>query len=179
VRIIKGGTIKETVDKASPAIWPNGSFGMASYGGNHDLWGQTWVSSDINATTFGVAISATVGPVGGKSGTPTTAEVDAIAITVAYSDAETENRICFASRSVEFSDNGVRRQHVTDDVWGDLVPDGFLLTSPPAGQVVRPVRALIVPSVGDFAARTDAATVKPNATAFYRPGYLQAREAAE
>lgn len=174
LRIIKGGAIKETEDKASAATWPKVSTGVANYGGAHDLWGQTWAPSDINAGTFGVALSATIPK---KEGGDTVAEVDVMTILVAYTEAANENRICFASRSIEFSDNGIRRQHVTDDVWGDLVPDGFLPYAPPSGQSGQPVRVLIVPSVGDFDARSDSATIKPNAKFLYRPGYLFAREA--
>src|SRR3989344_5212889 len=56
VRIIKGGAIGST-DKASGTAWP-GSLAYTTYGGASDLWGETWTASDINASTFGVAISA-------------------------------------------------------------------------------------------------------------------------
>jgi hypothetical protein len=175
VRIIKGGVIEETVDHAKVPQIPSNEWLHAwvrrLYGGSGDLWGQTWLPSDINASTFGVALSLT-----GSKGT--SALVDVVEITVAYTETGSENRICFASRSIEFADTGIRRQHPTDEVWGDLVPDGFLPYSPPSGQSAQPVRALIIPTVGDFDTRADSATVKPSAKVFYRPSYLFAREAA-
>jgi hypothetical protein len=98
---------------------------------------------------------------------------------VAYSEGGNENRICFAGRAVEFSDTGVRRQHVTDGVWGDLVEDGFLPYAPPSGQAGKPVRVLVIPTVGDFGERTDSAAADLSAKVTYRPAYLFAREAAE
>jgi hypothetical protein len=76
VRIVKGGTIGST-DKASASEWPT-SDAYASYGRFDDLWGETWSSTDINATDFGVALSA----IGLGAGT---ASVDHIRITVYYS----------------------------------------------------------------------------------------------
>lgn len=168
IRIVKGGAIKETVDHARSGPWAL----TREYGGLGDLWGQAWTAADINSAGFGIAISAE------SAGAIQTARVKLISMTVAYAESSNVNRICIASRSIEFADNGIRRQHPTDDVWGDLVPAGFLPYAPPSGQGGQPVRALIIPSVGDFAGRADAATVKPNAKVFYRPGYLFAREAA-
>jgi hypothetical protein len=167
IRIVKGGAIKETVDHARSGPWEL----MREYGGLGDLWGQAWTAADINSSGFGIAISAE------GAGSGQTARVKLISMTVAYAESSDVNRICIASRSIEFSDNGIRRQHPTDEVWGDLVEEGFLPYAPAPGQTGQPMRALIVPSVGDFAARADAATVKPNAKVFYRPGYLFAREA--
>lgn len=56
VRIVKGGTIGST-DKSNGSYWP-ASDTYRSYGGAADLWGETWASTDINASTFGAAISA-------------------------------------------------------------------------------------------------------------------------
>lgn len=55
VRIVKGGTIGST-DKSSLTAWPS-SDTYASYGSSSDVWGETWTADDINATTFGAAIS--------------------------------------------------------------------------------------------------------------------------
>lgn len=55
VRIVKGGVIGAT-DKASVTAWP-GTLAYTTYGGEADLWGETWTVADINSTTFGVAIS--------------------------------------------------------------------------------------------------------------------------
>jgi hypothetical protein len=175
VRLVKGGVVEAAADRAvKTATWPVSESMWRIYGGPSDLWGNAWTVANINATTFGVALSASMGVVGPLKGK---AEVDAIVITVAYTEGSEENRICFASRSVEFSDSGIRRQHVTDEVWGELVAEGFLPYAPPSGQSGQPVRVLIVPTVGDFNTRGDAATVKPAAKLYCRPGYLLAREA--
>lgn len=82
VRIVKGGTIGGT-DRSSSVPWP-GSDAYASYGGSSDLWGETWTADDINASTFGLAISAknTVVEV-------VSAQVDHIRITVHYTEVVT------------------------------------------------------------------------------------------
>jgi hypothetical protein len=55
VRIIKGGTSSGD-DKADTATgWPAAD-AYATYGGSTDLWGLTWAASDINNSTFGVAL---------------------------------------------------------------------------------------------------------------------------
>lgn len=76
-RIIKGGTVQSTQDKAISGQWPTGA---STYGAPTDLWGLTWTPSDINSSGFGFAISASIGP----SGDATTAYVDYISITVYY-----------------------------------------------------------------------------------------------
>ena len=57
---------------------------VRSYGGASDLWGETWTYSQINASTFGVAISVS-GPA--NSGEGANADIDHIAITVHYTTA--------------------------------------------------------------------------------------------
>lgn len=72
VRIIKGGTITGN-NLASTSVWPLND-GTTTYGGPANAWGTTWTLAEINATNFGVAISALIGQ--------GTAEIDHIAITV-------------------------------------------------------------------------------------------------
>ena len=76
VRLVKGGTVQST-DKASGTNWPT-SDAYSSYGGAADLWSGTWESTDINASNFGVALSAT-----GLG----TASVDHMRITITYTEA--------------------------------------------------------------------------------------------
>lgn len=84
----------------------------------------------------------------------------------------------FAQRSIEFRSDGVYRQHKTDDVWGRLVPeDGFNFKAPPGGLESRTARGIIIPSQGDLDGLPDTGTNKLSEQAFYRPGYLFAREA--
>lgn len=57
VRIIKGGTIVGSDYADTGTDWASSDF-TSSYGGSSDLWGTTWTPSDINASDFGVALSA-------------------------------------------------------------------------------------------------------------------------
>src|SRR5207253_1193338 len=75
VRLVKGGTIG-TADKSSSTSWP-GSDTFRSYGGSSDLWSTSLTPSDVNATNFGAALSATI--TGGNS---KPANVDSARITV-------------------------------------------------------------------------------------------------
>lgn len=56
LKIVKAGAIAGT-DHASGAAWPS-SEAYASYGNSTDSWGTTWTPSQINASNFGIAISA-------------------------------------------------------------------------------------------------------------------------
>lgn len=81
VRIIKGGSIS-TTDQSATANWPNtdpNSYRL--YGANNDLWGETWTPSDINASDFGIAISARRVGGGGGAAVP---NIDHIRITVYF-----------------------------------------------------------------------------------------------
>lgn len=80
VRIVKGGTIGAT-DKSSGSYWP-ASDTYRSYGGAADLWGETWASTDINASTFGCALSAKRDGSGGHY-----PDIDHVRITVYYTES--------------------------------------------------------------------------------------------
>ena len=58
VSLIKGGTITGNNKAATTTEWPTGSPAAATYGTNSDLWGGSWTPADINASDFGVALSA-------------------------------------------------------------------------------------------------------------------------
>jgi hypothetical protein len=77
VRIVKGGSIKATEDKSTGAKWPLTNTFVA-FGGPKDLWGNSWTTTDINNSGFGVAISPVVKGVGGTR----KAQVDEIELTV-------------------------------------------------------------------------------------------------
>jgi hypothetical protein len=80
VRIIKGGLITG-MDNSNGANWLTGDEYRA-HGNSTDLWGTTWTDSDINASNFGVAISARRTGAGGNN----TARIDNIQITVYYTE---------------------------------------------------------------------------------------------
>lgn len=171
VKLVKAGAVGGT-DHVGAGEWTNTDV-VATYGSSADLWGLTWTRAQINESGFGVAISA-------QSTATRHARIDAITITVYYAEsANSETHICFATRSIDFTDSGVRRQHLTEEVWGDVpAPEGMLLKAPAPGQAGQSGRLLAIPSVGDLATRADSASVKLAATVSYRPGYLFAREAS-
>jgi hypothetical protein len=74
VRLMKGGVIGGS-NLAAAGAWPT-SDGYATYGGATQLWGLSWLPSDITASNFGAAIAARV-----QNGT---ARVDHMRITVYY-----------------------------------------------------------------------------------------------
>lgn len=74
VRLMKGGTISGS-NLAAAGAWPTAD-AYATYGGATQLWGLTWLPSDITATNFGAALAARV-----QNGT---AAVDHMRITVYY-----------------------------------------------------------------------------------------------
>lgn len=81
VRIVKSGTVGST-DKSATANWPNTDPNTYRlYGANNDLWGETWLATDINAANFGVAISARRVGGGGGLATP---QVDHVRITIHF-----------------------------------------------------------------------------------------------
>ncbi len=83
VRAVKGGVIG-TTDRALIPNWPSAQT-WAAYGGAADLWGSSWLYSDINAANFGVAIAARgwnfYGTLAGLAG------IDAVRATVYYTTA--------------------------------------------------------------------------------------------
>lgn len=89
IRIVKGGVIGNT-DRSLTSNWPN-TDAYAQYGGTTDLWGETWTHTDINATNFGFAISAS--RVGGGQGNAI-ASVDHVRITIHYDTALPVGMLC-------------------------------------------------------------------------------------
>lgn len=80
VRIVKGGVIGST-DKSNATAWPT-TDAYTTYGSSSDVWGETWTSTDINASNFGVMIRGT-----NNAARSATARVDHIRITITYTPA--------------------------------------------------------------------------------------------
>jgi hypothetical protein len=76
VKLVKGGTVQGNNNR-SFANWPT-TDAYTTYGSNSDKWGLTLTPTDVNASNFGVAISATAFLSSG------TARIDHIRITVYY-----------------------------------------------------------------------------------------------
>lgn len=128
----------------------------------------------VNNAAFGASIVMRTGGSGDA-----TMRVDHLPVGVFFtSSGEDENRVCFATRGVEPRTDGVFRQHPTDDVWGQLVPEGFLPYASPSGLEGRESRFIVVPSDGDLGELPDGGDNPISAQAFTRSAYHVAREAS-
>jgi hypothetical protein len=78
VMIIQNGNIAGT-EHASSGAWPLTET-FFNYGSTSDLWGLSWAPNDINASNFGISISANLA---GLSVLPT-AYIDDVQITICY-----------------------------------------------------------------------------------------------
>lgn len=56
IYLVKGGVISTAVNRSTGAYWGFGSY--ETYGSSSDLWGTTIAYTDVNATDFGIALSA-------------------------------------------------------------------------------------------------------------------------
>lgn len=93
VRIVKGGTIGSTDKGRSGSFpWPT-TDAYVTFGSSSDLWGESWTAADINASTFGTAISARVPSDGGL------AQVDHCRITVHYTESSGRRRRVIMTRA--------------------------------------------------------------------------------
>jgi hypothetical protein len=174
ISIVRGGVIG-SANRAVPgeANWPSADE-LQNYGSATDLWEETWTAAAINSSSFGVAIQAQ-----GSSGNPGEIGVDNVVVTVYYAEPGGEDdKVCFDSRSLELRSDAAIRQHQTEDVWGMLVADGFPPYLSPGGLENRPVRTILIPSVGDLRNLPDSPSSPPLvARSFGRDGYHFAREA--
>lgn len=157
-------------NKARAESWES----FTDYPSTYLLSGADVPVETLNSPTFGVGLS-----VEAMAFAAANAFVDAFSVVVYWTEEESEDRVCFARRSLEIRSDGVVRQHRSDDVWGDLVPDApFLPFDPPGGLEEKEGRGIIIPSAGDLASLPDGSTPSLNAVPFRRPGYHVAREAA-
>lgn len=86
--------------------------------------------------------------------------------------------ITFDGRSAELRSDGVFRQAEVADIWGRLVPDGFLPTAQPSGLEERPTRGIIVPTRSDLESLSDVGEASDiEVVEKYFPGYHFASEA--
>lgn len=123
---------------------------------------------DVNSEAFSVWLAVISGDKEVK------AEVDAIDVTVYYQLGVDENRICYATRSVELRSDGAARQHQSEDVWGPLVPDGFLPYDAPGGLEGKPSRGIVIPTRGDFGVLPDSGTPNKASVEVWRRAAYQA-----
>ena len=76
IRIVKNG-VPTGIDHSNMIPWV-GTLPEITYGGDTDLWGETWTAADINDPGFGVSIRAQNTALGAQ------ARVDSIAVRIYY-----------------------------------------------------------------------------------------------
>lgn len=171
-RVVIGGEIEASFD---------GDGVFASSDSVLSVGSSSEVPSDIspaqvNASNFGVAVRISMWS---DTGEKVTVNVDAITLTIYYTEAANPNRICFANRSIELRTDGVYRQAPEDDIWGKVIPYGTgYPVALPSGLEEKPYRGIVIPSAGDLDAIADSGTNPMSAQAWHRGGYSSAREAA-
>jgi hypothetical protein len=168
VHPVIGGVVQTGVNYALPETWPEVD-AFAAY-----VWGASFPTpAQANNAGFGFALAARLFR---TTGGAITASVDSARMTIAYTEANDPNRVCFATRSIELRSDGVFRQHETDDIWGPLIPEGQLLQAPTEGLEGREARYIVIPTQGDLGEASDAGTNALSAQTFIRPAYLFAPE---
>lgn len=103
VKLIVGGLVTGTEHAATTVAWPT-TEAVATYGSTTDTWGATLTDTTVNATNFGVALSATDFKVSGGGGTET-ADVNYITITVTYTPVATTYAV--PSSATQYLNDGV------------------------------------------------------------------------
>ncbi len=96
VKLVKGGTIGGT-DNSGLGVNTTTAMVLYSIGAANDLWGQAWLYSDINASTFGVALSFK----NSSAGSACTVSVDYVRMIVNYTDSAGLS----SEQSVDFTNN--------------------------------------------------------------------------
>jgi hypothetical protein len=85
IRLVKGGTVTGTDHSTGAMYSSTENFEIMdivrTFGGDGDLWNETWTPADINSSNFGAVVSAQRA----VDGTVTNGRVDNISITVYYS----------------------------------------------------------------------------------------------
>jgi len=85
IKIVKSDGTIGTTNKSTGAGWST-TEAYVSFGGESDLWGETWTYTDINDTDFGVVLSLVIDS-GGNGPPGYVSSVDHIRITVYYTSA--------------------------------------------------------------------------------------------
>jgi hypothetical protein len=172
VRLVKGGAISGTGHIAAPSqqLWSTAE-SYVSYGEANDLWGLSWIPSDINASTFGVVVGAEM-----LNPDTATARIDHVRITVhyLYTPVVVSDAVAYASQSVELGTQGIYREDVGGTASGPVsVITGDLPRIPPAGAEGRTTEVMVKLSRGDLDQLPDTNVDDLSARISYRPSWLQ------
>jgi hypothetical protein len=170
-----GGDLFVTVDTA-------GKITAKSQGSSHGAYTTVTAEDEVFATGKTLA----EGKVGFYDGMATAAAGSTLpryysgasaSTASAALEAEEADAVCFENREIELRTDGVFRQHNIDNVWGKLVPIGFLPYAPPEGLEERAARGILVPTAGDFGVKADSGSHKLSCKVLYFPGYHFTSEA--
>ncbi len=179
VQLVKAGVIQATNRATDAAVETVNTW--KSYGGANDLWGGTWLYTDINSSTFGVVVSYNeIGSSADNNGSAwAQANVDAMKITVFYTTGggfqATADSVMFANgRVLEVNDHEVKRQSLDGTFY---VPaayyTGSYLRVPTAQQELRTMRVFAKTSrASDPTVIADSAIDDISGQLLYTPRYL-------
>ena len=109
VRIVKYGMISGD-EKSEDLSYPT-TDAYTTFGGNGDLWGETWTPDMINDNSFGIALSAQRRP--GHNG-QTDGRIDDVNVTIYY-DQPTTLPVSLISFSAKKTNSSINLTWTTDD----------------------------------------------------------------
>lgn len=136
-------------------------------------------AEDIESSGFGIALGVEFGftPFISESA-HTYFYCDQIKLIIYYVEPGNDPRVCYVERSVEIQTNGVYRQHPSEDVWGEIVPEGDYPYATPPGLEDKPSRGILIPTDGDLVTTNDDdENLAIEAKRMIRPAYHFASEA--
>lgn len=116
VKLVVGGTVQGDDKKDGSTQWPT-SDAYRTHGGATDLWGLSLTAAQINASNFGVVISAYM--CAWSPPTPVTAYIDHIRITVYYTapinvaDSGTGSETVTVVAAISVSDAGAGTEQIS------------------------------------------------------------------
>lgn len=174
VALIQGGSIAGTNMADTSTPWPSRP-AFKHYGGDGAGWGLTWTPAGINSSAFGVAIAASLEA-------ETTVYVDAITVTIYYTQNETAfeqatDAVLYENQTMELRTEGMWRQAYASSVYGPIaMPVGDLPRLPVSGMEGRPVELFLKPCRGrvndDPSSFFDVGNDTFTAQVYYRPCWL-------
>jgi len=112
IQLLKGGTLTGDNKADTGTNWPT-TDGTAAYGDGTDLWGITWIASEINASDFGIVLQADIT---GDSELEEQAQVDLITLEVFHQFAD--DVIVAVLQNDNSADFVVNRSRIPADIVG-------------------------------------------------------------
>lgn len=172
-RLVKAGTVQAGLPTVYGGSDMFGSEQRTSWGGPNDLWGGTWLYSDINNSGFGGAgaFVLTASPV------PIVFWINymvtTVYVTLAGGFTVALDAVIYASSTAELRTEGMLRKGSSSTIYapmGNAI--GSLPRIPPSGLEGRTVQVLLKASRGNFANEADSGIDDMSCQIKYRPSYL-------